>query len=48
MVASYVAWRANQVLYGNYTLDVDSDDVSSCIFVQDRALGGETKYGTPF
>ena len=49
MVASYVAWRADQVpLYGIYTLDIDSDNVGSCIFVQDRALGGEAKYGQPF
>ena len=38
MVASYVTWRADQVLYGSYTLDIDSDDVGS---LQDRALGGE-------
>ena len=48
MVASYVAWRADQVLYGSYTLDIDSDNVGSCIFVQDRTLGGEAKYGRPF
>ena len=50
MVASYmyVAWRADQVLYGSYTLYIDSDDVGSCIFVRDRALGGEAKYGRPF
>ena len=50
MVASYVAWRADQdlVLYGSYTLDIDSDNIDSCIFVQDRALGGEAKYGRPF
>ena len=48
MVASYVAWRADQVLYGSYALDIDSDNVGSCIFVQNRALGGETKYGRPF
>ena len=41
VVASYVAWRADQVLCGSYTLDIDSDDVGSCIFAQDRALGGE-------
>ena len=37
MVASYVAWRADQVLYGSYmymyTLDIDSDNVGSCIHV---------------
>ena len=38
MVASYVAWRAGQVLYGSYTLDIDSDDVGSCVFVHDRVL----------
>ena len=48
VVASYVAWRADQVLYGSYTLDTDSDDVGSCIFVQDRVLGGDSKYGRPF
>ena len=48
VVASYVAWRADQVLYGSYILDIDSDDVGSCIFVQDRALGSEGKYGRPF
>ena len=41
MVASYVAWRADQLLYGSYTLDIDSNNVGSFIFVQDRALGGE-------
>ena len=35
MVASYVAWRADQVLNGSYTLDIDSDNVGSCIFVQE-------------
>ena len=45
MVASYVA---DQVLCGSYTLDIDSDNVGSCIFVQDRAHGGEAKYGRPF
>ena len=48
VVASYVAWRADQVLYGSYTLDIDSDNIGSCIFVQDRALGGEVKYNRPF
>ena len=41
VVASYVAWRADQVLYGSYTLDIDSDNVGLCISVQDRTLGGE-------
>ena len=27
MVAFYVTWRADQVLYGSCTLDIDSDDV---------------------
>ena len=40
-----VAWRADQVLYGSYILDIDSDIVGSCIFVQDRAFGGEARYG---
>ena len=48
MIASYVAWRADQVLYGSYALDIDSDDVGSCLLVQDRTLGGEVKYGRPF
>ena len=48
MIASYVAWRADQVLYGSYTLDIDSDNGGSCIFVQGCALGGEAKYGRPF
>ena len=43
MVASYVIWRADQVLYGSCTLNIDSDDVGSCTFVQDRGLGGEAK-----
>ena len=46
--SSYIAWRADQVLCGSYTLNIDSDNVGSCIFVQDRALGGEAKYGRPF
>ena len=51
MVVSYVAWRADQVLYGSCTLDIDSDDVGSRIFAQDRVLGGEARakeYGRPF
>ena len=28
MVAIYIAWRADQVLYGSYPLDIYSDDVS--------------------
>ena len=48
VVVSYVAWRADIVLYGSYALDIDSDDVGSCLFVQDRALGCEVKYGQPF
>ena len=50
VVASYVAWRADQVLYGS-TLDIDSDNVGSCIFVEVCALGGEIRakeYGGPF
>ena len=33
------------------TLDIDSDNVGSCIFAHDRALGGEAKakeYSRPF
>ena len=53
VVASYmyITWRADQVLYGSYTLDIDSDDVGSCIFAQDRALGGKVRakeYDRPF
>ena len=48
MVVSYVAWRADRVLCGSYALDIDSDNVGSCLFVQDRTLGGEAKYGRPF
>ena len=51
MVASYVTWNADQVLYGSCTLDIDSDDIGSCVFVQDRTLGGEARakeYGRPF
>ena len=38
VVASHVARRADRVLYGSCTLDIDSDDVGSCVFAQDRAL----------
>ena len=31
VVVSYVAWRDDQVLYGSCTLDIDSDDVGSCV-----------------
>ena len=51
MVASYIAWRADQVLYGSCTLDIDSDDVGSCVFAHDRAIGSEAKakeYSRPF
>ena len=51
MVASYITWRADQVLYGSYTLDIYSDDIGLCIFAQDRALGGEARakeYGRLF
>ena len=51
VVASYVAWRADQVQYGSYTLDIYSDDVGSCIFAQDCAVGGKARakeYGRPF
>ena len=43
VVASYVAWRADQVLYGSCTIDIDSDDVGSCAFAHDRVLGGEAR-----
>ena len=51
VVSSYVAWRADQVLYGSCTLDVDRDNVGSCVFAHDRALGGEARakeYCRPF
>ena len=50
VVASYVTWRADQVLYGSCTLDIDSDDVGSCVFVHDRALGEvrAKEYSRPF
>ena len=51
MVVSYVAWRADQVLYGSCTIDIDSDDIGSYVFAHDRALGGEARakeYGRPF
>ena len=48
VVASYVAWRADQVLEDSYTLDIGQRRHWFCIFVQDRALGGEAKYGRPF
>ena len=51
VIASYVAWRADQVLYGSCTLDIDSDNIGLCVFAPDRALGGEARakeYGRPF
>ena len=51
MVASYIAWRADQVLYGSFTLDIDSNDIGLCIFMQDRTFNGEVRakeYGRPF
>ena len=51
MVASYVSWRAAQVLYGSCTLDIDSYDIGLCVFAHDRALGGEARakeYSRPF
>ena len=51
VVASYVAWRADQALYGSCTLDIDSDDFGSCVFAHDRTLGGEARakeYTRPF
>ena len=29
VVASYVTWRADQVLYSSCTLDIDNDDIGS-------------------
>ena len=43
MAASYVALRADHVLHGSYTIDIYSDDVSSCTFVQNRTIGDEVK-----
>ena len=49
MVATYITWRADQVLYGSYTIDTYRYNVGLYIFAQDRALGGEAKeYGRPF
>ena len=51
MVATYIAWRADHILYGSYTLDVYSDDVDLCIFWQEHALGSEARakeYGRSF
>ena len=51
VVAFYVAWRADQVLYGSCTLNIDNDDVGSCVIAHDRTLGGEARakeYGRPF
>ena len=31
VVVSYVAWKADQVLYVSCTLDIDSDNVGSCV-----------------
>ena len=31
------------MLYGTCTLDIDSDNVGSCIFAQDCALGGKAR-----
>ena len=38
MVASYVACRADQVLYGSYTLDIDSDNVGFLAYLCKIAL----------
>ena len=38
VVASCVAWRADQVLYGSCTLEIDSDDVGLCVFAHGCAL----------
>ena len=38
VVASYVAWRADQVLYGSCTLDIDSNDIGSCVYLRKIAL----------
>ena len=38
------------MLYGSYTLDIDSNDVGSCVFAQDHALGSDERakeYGRP-
>ena len=42
-MVTYVAWRADQVLYSSHTLDIYGDDIGSCIFAQDHALGGEAR-----
>ena len=40
-IAAYIAWRADQVLYGSYPLDIYSDDNGLCVFAQVRTVGGE-------
>ena len=40
-IAAYIAWRADQVLYGSYPLDIYSNDNGLCVFAQDRTVGGE-------
>ena len=44
-MVTYVAWRADQVLYSSHTLDIYGDDIGSCIIAQDHALaiGGEAR-----
>ena len=43
VVASYIAWRADQVLYGSYTLGIYSNNVGSCIFAHNRIFGSEAR-----
>ena len=40
-IAAYIAWRADQVLYISYPLDIYIDDDGLCVFAQDCAVGGE-------
>ena len=35
MVAICTAWRADQVLYGSYTIGIYNDDAVLCVFTQD-------------
>ena len=48
--ATYIVWRADQVPYGSYPLNIYSDDVGLCVFALDHTLGSEVRakeYGRP-
>ena len=40
------AWRADQVLYGNYTLDIYSDDVGLCEVHRETPIQQLSKYNS--